>query len=201
MTRGFLDLRRNNSLFLLILTHLSVCWFGDLRRLPMDFQKELIAEYDRELAITRKMLEAVPEDADFAWKANPKSMSLGRLAGHVAETPGDWAVHTLTMDKLEWGPDHQFESYIPASKAALLERFDKETGEARAALVALDPAKWDDNWKMIAMGQTWIDDSRYGVWRNWVVSHTVHHRAQLGRDLRTLGVPIPGCYGPSADEM
>jgi uncharacterized damage-inducible protein DinB len=167
----------------------------------MDFQKELIAEFDRELVLTRKMLEAVPEGADFAWKANPKSMSLGRLAGHVAETPCEWAISTLTLDKLEWTPEPGYKSYVPASKTAMLEQFDKESAEARAALVALDPAKWSDNWKMVAGGDTWIDDTRYGVWRNWVMNHMVHHRAQLGRDLRTLGVPIPGTYGPSADEM
>ncbi len=39
----------------------------------MDFQKELIAEYDRETANTRKILEAIPDDADFAWKPHAKS--------------------------------------------------------------------------------------------------------------------------------
>ena len=56
----------------------------------MDFQKELIAEYDRETARTRKILEAIPADADFNWKPHPKSMSLGQLAGHLAETAGLW---------------------------------------------------------------------------------------------------------------
>lgn len=167
----------------------------------MDFHKELIAEYDRELAITRKMLEAIPEGADFTNKSHPKCMSLGRLAGHVAETPGDWAMATLTKDKLEWGPENQATGYVAASKAELLERFDKESPEARAALVALDPAKWSDNWKLVANGQTWIDCSRYEVWRTWVMNHMIHHRAQLGRDLRALNVPIPGTYGPSADDV
>ena len=62
-------------------------------------------------------------------------------------------------------------------------------------------AKWDDNWKMVAGEQTWIDDSRYRVFRNWVLNHTIHHRAQLGVDLRLLNVKVPGVYGPSADEM
>jgi uncharacterized damage-inducible protein DinB len=53
---------------------------------------------------------------------------------------------------------------------------------------------------MTAGDQTWIDDSRYVVFRTWVLNHLIHHRAQLGRDLRTLGAPIPGMYGPSADE-
>ena len=92
----------------------------------MDAQKELIAEYGSEADKTRKMLEAIPADVDFAYKPHPKSMALGRLAGHVSETAGDWAIHTLTMDKLEFPADHKFEAYIPVSKDALLETFDKQ---------------------------------------------------------------------------
>ncbi|MGD0939856.1 MAG: hypothetical protein ABR905_09085 [Terracidiphilus sp.] len=73
----------------------------------MDFQQELIAEYDRETAKTRKMLEAIPADADFTYKPHPKSMSLGRLAGHLAETAGEWATTTFTTDKLEFPADHK----------------------------------------------------------------------------------------------
>ncbi len=91
----------------------------------MDFQQELIAEYDRETAKTRKMLEAIPADADFTYKPHPKSMSLGPLAGHVSDMTGDWALHTLTKDKLEFPADHKWEQYVPESKAALLEKFDR----------------------------------------------------------------------------
>lgn len=167
----------------------------------MDFQKELIAEYDRETANTRKILEAIPEDFDPTYKPHAKSMALGRLAGHLSETSGDWALHTLTIDKLEFPADHKFESYIPASKQAMLEQFDSQVAAVKTALASFAPEKWDDNWKFVAGGQAWIDDSKYGVWRNWVINHMVHHRAQLGVYLRVLGQKLPGTYGPSADEM
>jgi uncharacterized damage-inducible protein DinB len=167
----------------------------------MDTQKELIAEYDREIARTRKILEAIPADADFTFKPHPKSMALGRLAGHVSEMAGDWAIHTLTTDKLEFPEGHKFEPYIPASTEALLDRFDKETAKAKAALAGFAPAKWDENWKFVAGGKAWIDESKYEVWRTWVLNHLIHHRAQLGVYLRLLDKPIPGTYGPSADEM
>ncbi len=166
----------------------------------MDFQKELIAEFDREVALTRKVLEAIPEDADFSWKPSPKSFTLGRLAGHMAETPCEWAISTLTTDKLEFDMEG-YKPYSVENKAAMLERYDKESAEAKAALAALDPAKWDDNWSMGAGGQIWISDSRYRVWRTFVMNHGIHHRAQLGVDLRLLGAKLPGVYGPSADEM
>jgi uncharacterized damage-inducible protein DinB len=167
----------------------------------MDFQKELIAEYDSEIARTRKILEAIPADVDFTYKPHPKSMSLGRLAGHVSETAGEWASGTLAKDKIEMKEGEKYEPYIPASKEALLARFDKDTAEAKAALAGLTPAKWDENWKFVAGGQAWIDDSKYCVWRTWVINHLAHHRAQLGVYLRLLDKPIPGTYGPSADEM
>jgi uncharacterized damage-inducible protein DinB len=167
----------------------------------MDFQKELIAEFDHEAVRTRKMLEAIPADADFTWKPHAKSMSLGRLAGHVVETAGEWAISTLTTNKMEFPADHKWDAYVPASTKALLERFDKEVAQAKAALASLAPAKWDENWKFVAGGQAWIDESKYQVWRTWVVNHLIHHRAQLGVYLRLLDKPIPGTYGPSADEM
>ena len=168
----------------------------------MNFHNELVAEFDRETASTRMTLSAIPDDADFKWKANPKSFSLGRLAGHTAETPGEWAVATLTQDVMAFGAGGKtYEPYVVDNKAAMLERYDKECAEGRAALVALDPARWDDTWKMISGDQTWIEAPRYEVFRTWVLNHMIHHRAQLGVNLRLLNLKVPGVYGPSADEM
>lgn len=165
----------------------------------MDLQKELRAEYDREVVSTRKMLEAIPADADLNWKANPKCMTLGRLAAHVAETAGSWAIDTLSKDCLKFDMA-SYKPWQPATKAEVLDKFDQNTAKGKQLLAGLPPNKWDDNWKMTAGDQTWIDDSRYVVFRTWVLNHMIHHRAQLGRDLRALGTPIPGMYGPSADE-
>jgi uncharacterized damage-inducible protein DinB len=165
----------------------------------MDMQEALKTEYDRELAATRRMLDAIPADADLNWKANPKCMALGRLAAHVAETAGAWGIDTLSKDGLKFDIGN-YKPWNPASKAEILQRFDTESSTAKQILAQLDAARWNDNWKMTAGDQTWIDDSRYNVFRTWVLNHLIHHRAQLGRDLRMLGAPIPGMYGPSADE-
>ncbi|MGO9775705.1 MAG: DinB family protein [Terracidiphilus sp.] len=166
----------------------------------MDFQQELIAEYDREAASTRKMLAAIPADVDFTYKPHPKSMSLGHLAGHISDTAGEWAISALTTDKLEFPPDHKWDPYIPASTEALLKQFDGQVAQAKAELAKFAQEKWDDNWKFVAGGTAWIDESKYKVWRTWVLNHLIHHRAQLGVYLRLLDKPIPGTYGPSADE-
>lgn len=167
----------------------------------MDFQKALIAEYDRETATTRKMLDAIPADADYSYKPHEKSMSLGRLVGHVSETAGQWATSALAKDKIEMAAGEKYEPYIPANKEALLTRFDTEVAETKALLAAFPVEKWGDNWKFVAGGQTWIDDTKYEVWRTWVMNHLIHHRSQLGVYLRLLEKPVPGTYGPSADGM
>jgi uncharacterized damage-inducible protein DinB len=165
----------------------------------MDIQKDLIAEFDRECGCTRKLLNAIPEGADFSWKPHEKSMELGRLANHVADTCGDWAVHTLTTDRLNWTPDMAPTNF--SNKADLLAAFEQKVATARTALAGMTPEKWDSNWKFVAGDQTWIDDTKYNVFRQWVLSHMIHHRAQLGVYLRLKGAAIPGMYGPSADEM
>jgi len=165
----------------------------------MDILKDLIAEFERESESTRKLLNAIPLDADFSWKPHDKSMTLGILAGHVADTCGNWAVHTLTTDRLDWTPDMAPTRH--ASKADLLAAFENDVAQAKSALAGMSPEKWDSNWKFVAGDQTWIDDTKYNVWRTWVMNHMVHHRAQLGVYLRLLEARIPGMYGPSADEM
>jgi uncharacterized damage-inducible protein DinB len=167
----------------------------------MDAQKALIDEFDREAKKTRKMFDAIPDDADFNFKPHPKSMSFGQLAGHVCDMTGDWALHTLAQDKLEFPADHKWESYKPANKAALLEKFDGELKKTRAELVAITPDKWDRNWQFVFGGQAWIDQPKHQVFRDMVLNHMIHHRAQMGVYLRMMGAKVPGCYGPSADEM
>ncbi len=135
----------------------------------------------------------------FSWAPHEKSMKLGRLASHVAEMSGEWPLMTLNHDRIDWTPAMKRET--PANKAALLERFEKEAAEAKAALAGFDPANWEKRWVFGANGQVFIDQPKYEVWRSAVVNHGAHHRGQLTVYLRILGAKIPGCYGPSADAM
>ncbi|HET7102450.1 MAG TPA: DinB family protein [Terracidiphilus sp.] len=167
----------------------------------MDIQKELIAEYDREVEKTRKMLEAIPDNADLAFAPHPKSMPLGRLAGHLTDMTGDWALNVLTQDKLEFAADHKWDPYVPANKASILEKFGSTLAKVREALAATKGERWDQHWKFIFGGQTWIDETRYEVFRNYVLDHLIHHRAQLSVYIRLVGGKVPGTFGPSADEM
>jgi uncharacterized damage-inducible protein DinB len=167
----------------------------------MDAQKELIAEFDREAANTRKMLDAITADADFNFKPHPKSMSLGRLAGHLTDFSGEWALSTLTKDKIEFDGGQNWEPFVPTNKTEALEKFDKELGGTRAALVATTGDTWDRNWKLVWKGQAWIDEPKHQVFRDAVLNHMIHHRGQLTVYLRLLDAKVPGTYGPSADDM
>jgi uncharacterized damage-inducible protein DinB len=102
---------------------------------------------------------------------------------------------------MEFPADHKWEPYIPASKQALLEKFDRQVAETKAALAGFNPEKWEEHWKFVSGGTAWVDDEKIRVFRDMILSHMIHHRAQLGVYLRLLDKPIPGTYGPSADEM
>lgn len=167
----------------------------------MDFQKDLIEEFDREAAKTRKVLDAIPTEADWNYKPHSKSMSLGRLAGHLTDFVGEWAMSTLAKDKVEFGPDSKWEPYVPASKAELLERFNKALGETRKTLTATTGDAWERNWQFLWAGTAYINDPKYKVFRESVLNHMIHHRGQLSVYLRLVGAKVPGTYGPSADEM
>ncbi len=168
----------------------------------MDAQKALIVEFDRETAKTRTMLDAIPADADFNFKPHPKSMSLGRLAGHLTDFVGDWGNHTLTMDKTGASPRiTSGNSMCRRAKRQLLEKFDKKLAETRAALVATTGDAWDRNWKFVFGGKAWIDAPRHEVFRETVLNHMIHHRGQLSVYLRLICAKVPGIYGPSSDEM
>jgi len=156
----------------------------------------LLPEFDHEMAVTRKLLERVPEDK-FQWKPHPKSMTLVELATHVATIPS-WGAPTLNQGELDLGvlPPNT----APPSRTELLSRFDKNVAETRAALVGRTDAEMMAVWSLKHNGQKLFTMPRTSVWRGFVLNHHVHHRGQLSVYLRLNDVPVPAMYGPSADE-
>ena len=163
----------------------------------MALKDPFINELKFESISTRKMLERAPMGkAD--WKPHEKSMSLGRLASHVAEIPG-WVVHALTADELnfktgEWNP------VIFTNNKEMLEFFDKNVNDALKALDETTDEMMHKNWALKMDGNVLFEMLKSRVLRSWAFNHLVHHRAQLSVYLRLNNVPVPGTYGPSADE-
>jgi uncharacterized damage-inducible protein DinB len=162
----------------------------------MPFSQTLLPEFDQEMLSTRKILACVP-DGKFDFQPHPKSMSLGRLATHVAEIPF-WTTMTLDRELLEM--DSSFKPRIAASQAELLRIFDENVPAAREKIAAATDEDWAVIWTFKWAGQTIMALPRSAVMRGTVMNHLIHHRAQLGVYLRLLDVPVPGMYGPSADE-
>jgi uncharacterized damage-inducible protein DinB len=159
---------------------------------------ELYADLDRELANTRRILERVPMDrAD--WKPHAKSMSLGDLASHLANLP-QFGTTMVQTDELDMAAG--FDNPPPAtSSAELLARFDERAATMREVVAGLDAATLDAHWKLRMGDVVFLDAPRRDLLREHGISHAIHHRAQLTVYLRMLDVPVPGLYGPSADDV
>ncbi|MGO9262514.1 MAG: DinB family protein [Bryobacteraceae bacterium] len=162
----------------------------------MPFSQSLLPEFDAEMKNTRKILECVP-DGKLDYQPHPKSMTLGRLATHVAELP-TWTNITIDQDVLDMQPGYK--PHIAQSRAELLEIFDKAVAEARAKIEATSDEHWQKIWTFKFAGNTVLSMPRAAVMRSVIMNHMIHHRAQLGVFLRLNDVAIPGMYGPSADE-
>jgi len=163
----------------------------------MSIAQGLLAEFDMEMANTRTTLARIPEDK-LEWKPDPKSMSLGRLAAHVAEMPG-WAALTMGTDELDFAAG----GYTPAvaeSREHVLKIADENVKAARAAIAAASDADFMKPWTLRNGDQIYFTMPKIAVIRGMVMNHTIHHRGQLTVYYRMNGVPIPALYGPSADE-
>jgi uncharacterized damage-inducible protein DinB len=161
----------------------------------------MLAEYEMESAGTRKALERVPDDK-LGWKPHEKSMSLGDLAAHLAEAPG-WMSITLEKDSFDVAPpdgSHQYQRPNLKSRQEILDLFDKNLKQAKEALAKAPDSEMMKPWSLMRGGQAMFTMPRVAVVRSFVMNHNIHHRAQLGVYLRLNGIPVPGHYGPSADE-
>lgn len=156
----------------------------------------LLPEFDHEMTVTRKVLERVPDDR-FDWKPHARSFSMGALASHVATLP-TWGVETLTRSEIDVTGSEP-PTALP-SKSELLATFDRNVAAARAALVGKTDAELSALWSLRRGGKTIFSMPKTAVLRSFVLSHLIHHRAQLTVYLRLLDIPVPSIYGPSADE-
>ena len=156
----------------------------------------LVMEFDQEAKKTRAMLERVPAKPDY--KPHEKSMPLGKLAAHVAELSG-FGYTILTTPELDFGKGTatrvQFES-----AQQLVRSFDELAAKTRDVLKKTPDEAWTQDWKLSFHGKPIFNGNRFLAYRQMFMNHLSHHRAQLGVYLRLNDVPLPGTYGPSADD-
>jgi uncharacterized damage-inducible protein DinB len=170
--------------------------WNNMTRMPII--DSLLPEFDREMGLTRRALERVP-DGKFDWKPHPTSITLGRLAEHLTEMP-QWATMTMTLGQLEM-TTHRPPDYVPpATRAEVLVQFDKYFKEGRGNVAGKTDGEFLAPWTLKAGGKEVFTMPKIAVMRNFVLNHMIHHRGQLVVYLRMLEVPVPSIYGPSGDE-
>jgi uncharacterized damage-inducible protein DinB len=162
----------------------------------MPIAQSLLPEFDYEMKNTRKLLECVP-DGKFDFKPHEKSMTLGRLATHVAELPG-FLTATLSLENLNFTGDEK--RFVPTTRQEVLDVFDAKSAEARELLAKATDDDLAKIWTLSFKGQQIFSMPRAAVLRGMCMNHLYHHRGQLGVYLRMNDVEFPGMYGPSASE-
>jgi uncharacterized damage-inducible protein DinB len=162
----------------------------------MALNQALLPEFDNEMATTRKVLERVPDDK-LGWKPHDKSMSMAKLATHLA-TLGGFVPPILSQDSFDIrnsppNPDL-------GSRREMLEAFDKRTAEARKFIAEASDEQLMKPWSFYADGKPLFTLPRIAAVRSFFMNHSIHHRGQLSVYLRLNNVAVPSIYGPSADE-
>jgi uncharacterized damage-inducible protein DinB len=157
----------------------------------------LLKEFEHEAQTTRKHLERLP-DGKLAWQPHQKSFTAAGLASHITECLG-WTAVVFNENEFNFDPS-TYKPYIAESVADLLQTFDSNIAKSKQALVGATEESLEQPWSLKIMDRVQFERPRAEVFRDFVLSHVIHHRGQFSVYLRLLDVPVPGSYGPSADE-
>lgn len=163
----------------------------------MSLHKALLAEYTHETQSTRKVLERVPTD-HFSWQPHEKSMSLLRLARHVADL-AEWVTMIITQSELDLSVKSPAKEI--SSTEALVKYFDEKVETAKKTLAETNDEVLEETWTLRMGDHVIFSMPKKIVIRTVCFNHTYHHRGQLTVYLRLLGVALPNIYGPTADEQ
>jgi len=164
----------------------------------MSLAQSAFGDFEHEFANTRRMIERVPE-AHLDYQPHEKSFTLRRLVNHCCDF-GMWGAITINQDVLDFAIPRPPEP--PMNTAAdFLKKFDEGLAAFRAAMANVSDSAMMDTWTMKNGERVFMAMPRLAVLRNFVISHMIHHRAQLTMYYRAVGVSVPGLYGPSADEQ
>ncbi|WP_379154171.1 DinB family protein [Paenibacillus sp. sgz5001063] len=158
----------------------------------------LVGDVMQEWAGTRRLLESIP-DEHLGWRPHAKSYTFGELATHVVNLI-NWQLFILRDPELDLGT-------IPSrrvaleSRQAMLDEFNANIQELEQTLDTIDEAALGSNWTLRRGDTVMAVQPKAIAFRTMGMSHMIHHRAQLGMYLRLLDQPVPGVYGPTADEL
>jgi uncharacterized damage-inducible protein DinB len=163
----------------------------------MSISEALIADMKAEGAYSRAVLKAVPADK-YDWKPHEKSMTLGGLAGHVAET-NSW-MGSMMQDVFDFAAEMgDYQPFVPTDASELMAAFDENLANAISLIEGKDDDFMRAVWKGVMGEKELMVGPRGDIARSILVHHAAHHRGQLTVYLRLLDVAVPPTYGPTAD--
>jgi uncharacterized damage-inducible protein DinB len=158
----------------------------------------LLAEFEHEATTTRKHLARLPDDR-LDWQPHPKSFTARALASHIVECIG-WARTIFSADEFDFDPA-SYQPFRAETVVDLLREFDRNVEAGTRAISSAGAAAVNAAWRMKIRGRVRFERTRGDAFRDFTLSHVIHHRGQLSVYLRLLDVPVPGSYGPTADEQ
>ena len=164
---------------------------------PVKRIDSLSREFASEAKTTRRLLERLVDDK-LTWKPHAKSYSAGELSAHLVDCIR-WTETIFTAEELDLDPA----TFVPCradSVAELLATFDADAARASQVLAAVREEDLDKPWHLKVKGRLIVDRPKGEAFRGFTLSHLIHHRGQLSVYLRLLEIPVPGAYGPTADE-
>lgn len=157
----------------------------------------ILHEYESELDRTKKVLASLREEHK-DWKPHEKSMSVGRMASHIVELQ-TWFNNALKNDSFDL-----MSEYKPLEYNSLNELIDiliQGVEENMKFVKDTDESFWFEHFTFKMGDRVIAKLPRIAFLRSILTNHFIHHRGQLTVYLRILNIPVPGVYGPSADEM
>ncbi len=157
------------------------------------------AQLEREVPITRRALENVPEGKP-DWKPHAKSMPLGYLSSLVANMPG-WVAMAITQDELDLHPrgGKPNAPSVLSTRRELLKSLDESAARSRDALTGTSDDYLMTPWRLLVGGNVVVEAPRHVVIED-TFTHLAHHRGQLTVYLRLNEEKVPSIYGPTADD-
>jgi uncharacterized damage-inducible protein DinB len=166
----------------------------------MPLVEHLTAQIEAEHRASRRVIERIPERM-LSWKPHEKSMSALDLATHVANLVS-WGSMILTTDELDFASDQMKNWKPPVAEdvEGVLAILDENVAAVKGILEGVSDEDLEKTWTMRMGDQIYSADPRAFAFAHWCISHQSHHRGQLSVYLRLNDVPVPGIFGPSADE-
>jgi len=151
--------------------------------------EDFINDWTQESESTLKIFNNLTDES-LTKKVNENVRTAGKLAWHITTSIGEMAHRTgLTFKTVE------ADSAIPKTAKAIVDAYK----EASVNLIDSIKSNWNNETLLIEndmYGEMWERGMTLGV----IISHQIHHRAQLTVVMRLNGLAIPGIYGPSKEE-